>query len=409
MSVPRTRTQGSITGLPYNDVITTQCGTGSSSSGTISNLTGETKTFSDWVTPNFKSRSRRGEIIVNPMITHITRRGCTETGYKWKCLCDTNKYTTYDFQGPYLSRSWVGGVVQATDILSEFERNAVRSEAVTAARADLFSPNAQLMVDAAEAGKTLQMLRNPLDNLNQLFRKINNRRLSSRASRALSFTQFLGNEWLRYRYGILPLVSTIDGIVQSIDERKVVEATRQTSRATRQTSTSTHSVSQITSNGVVIQFGTYRESSYKCRAGLIYEDFVTMEQKLGIDWREIPSAAWDLVPYSFVVDHFFNINDFIRGFWSTVGRQSIGEWYTEEYRDIISRAIGYCTPASSGLCGGYSMLTAPAGTAFHEVIRRYRVPSLPNSSITPRLSLVSDGVKAKRILDYFSLTVQRLR
>jgi hypothetical protein len=67
--------------------------------------------------------------------------------------------------------------------------------------------------------------------------------------------------------------------------------------------------------------------------GIIYEvkimdAFDNLAKVAGSRLRDIPATLWEVVPYSFVVDWFFNVGDWIQAFTPAPGITPLRNWAT---------------------------------------------------------------------------------
>lgn len=308
---------------------------------------GKTKTTVDVVIPRFHQRRTRGEIFNNPFQTveetasgfaggelHAVRNGtCSGTNWKeqWHRSNDSTGYTDA-FPS---SEVWKSRI------------NRAKTLAGTQAWANLADPEVTGMVELAEMRKTLSLLRSPLRNLNSFLDEVRNSR-KYRRSRAPSLGKFLSDEWLRYRYGILPLARTVEDIYKSLIESK--PSLRFTARGSYPidevvtdesgSTTYTWSVSSWDRN--------FSQSGY-VRSGILYEYVFTKVDRYGLSLRELPSTAWELVPFSFVVDWFANVGDTVRALTPKSEARILASWTTVKTTEVMSWEVHSSPRTISGI------------------------------------------------------------
>jgi len=114
----------------------------------------------------------------------------------------------------------------------------------------------------------------------------------------------LGEEWMTYRYGIMPLVYSYDDICKTLNRHKT-----QTSHASKSISAEPTGVS-LPSVGTTYKKVTY-DGSVTVRANLFQVwSSGDVARAAGLSFNPLVTA-WELIPYSFVADWFVNIGDYI--------------------------------------------------------------------------------------------------
>lgn len=176
--------------------------------------------------------------------------------------------------------------------------------------ADSKRPAAELAVTLAELPETLGMLRDGLDKLHGQVGKL---KPPGGLKNPLSALNYAMNAWLTARYGILPACQEVDTYRKIVGQK--LSGTFPLSK----------SAASGTSNGWLIHpnqfvrsvpggyaFGTeqcYRNDSVYARC--YTQKTLSGQQALGMDLSSVPSAIWELIPYSFVVDWFFDVGGWI--------------------------------------------------------------------------------------------------
>lgn len=116
--------------------------------------------------------------------------------------------------------------------------------------------------------------------------------------------QMPANAWLSYVYGWSPLFSSIYGTFHQAVTHKISEPQRLVGKATEKS----ESVGYTGISGLEAQLELKDERSFRCKIVCDYELQSSALQSIARFTTLNPiSIAWELVPYSFVVDWFVNI------------------------------------------------------------------------------------------------------
>lgn len=399
---PRVRTQGpGVVPLGSSTYTVEYCGN-PSTTGTVVNSVGQgngwTRMTTDFVIPGFHKRSARGEIFNNPYSsTYIEEVGTI--GGTWvqtaKAACSSNpsqhKRTT--LPGGFYTR--------AAPLIVETGMPDLRTLAGTQAMAGVESANVQGLVELAELSKTFRMLRNPLENVKRLLiqikrsRKFKRWKMKRQAAgiAARSLADFLASEWLRYRYGFMPLLYLADDLLAASVEPG--EPERKTSRGSSNFTVTDQNTSSggnpVTETWVAEQ---YHQISYSCRAGVLYIHRLDLNANYGIRLSDIPEAAWELTPFSFVSDWFVNVGDFLGAIRPKLGVEVLASWTVMRVLNTYQKHV-----TCSGGTGDANYSYSSNRTAFSRKLER-------TTSRSPGVA-VGLAVKWKPIEDWSSIHLKR--
>jgi len=365
----------------------------------------------DVETPNFRKRIRAGEIIVNGY-SHAEEHwynvgnGIIQQGPP---ACSNGSSGLETFDGPMLT--WVcslnplHGNLAPNWVLTQDEVNRVTDLAATKAWADSIGNEAQILVFLAELKKTIALLLHPIQNLSRFLDKVKRDKYADPRSsvKALTVAEYLALEWLTYRFGVRPLLSDIRNIV------KAVHKPRKTGRKRAKGSNTLERTSTVRRT---IDFGRVRQTydlitthSYTARCGFIYAAELDVSDFLGFQFKNIPDAIWELISYSFVVDWFFNIGDWVKALTAYASTPTLGAYTVGVHKINVQRV---CVSTQQVVFDGWTLQRPMSGTETLVYSYTGRVPGIPSPSITRKVSLADFNLTDLRILDALALVKQKL-
>lgn len=143
------------------------------------------------------------------------------------------------------------------------------------------------------------------------------------------------NLWLEYRYAIRPLIFEMEQCLEAL-AAAIKKNSRQTARGKEVNVASTDDIkthTHVQSSGDVVR--TYRVISTTklgCRAGVLFhidEDINALLAVWGLD--QPLQSAWELVPFSFIMDWFFSVGDVIGAYAPKASLSPLSSWCTCKY------------------------------------------------------------------------------
>jgi hypothetical protein len=260
--------------------------------------------------------------------------------------------------------------------------------------------NAQLGVDFAEAHQSISMIAGSFSTLVKVARSIRKLDFLS-AARALrmkflpkgvSMKKSFANNWLEFHFGWEPLVHDIYDSVDVLNNP--LNAFMKTSGNGSISSTFTYSVRNV---------GNYDrleliKNSYSCRQGLTV-DAINNSTLHSLDQFGVLnplSIAWELVPFSFVVDWYANVGEVLSSYSDFAGMSIRNQWSVTVFRTQLQ---GQLNPYTGSF---YRKSVFYSGTG-------YRI-SRGSSLITPVFAIKQLRLPSKvRALTAWSLFMQQLR
>lgn len=422
----RTRQRGEIvnqTGASYQEIFCNGTYKYNLSGLGLGYSSGTKEECIDTVHPNFAKRKLAGDIMNTPIyLTRTVKTGTNTSDYKITYVnpnltcTGTNYLKQLSGQRHLRSMSLLPGGGITYDWYKELESNQLDIVVGTQAWAGIQAPHIQGTVFAAEIGKTMSMLMNPIANLKKFLSNIKKSKRYKSWSRskrlgnqAVSLADFLADEWLRYRYGVMPLLYDVQGIMKILDDPFV--SPRMTSRAFGQFSSGELTNTIPYSEGSGGYFAGSTKTTVSCvtriSAGVLYEAEARNETMYGYGLDQQLSAVWELLPRSFIADWFVNIGDFIDAYSPKIGVKVLAEWTTIRVTDSRSAvAYAYGTPPSQY----YTIVGNLAASAFSTQTVYSRQPLAKRGLVNLTKSWDLGRTKEQfRLLDTIALVTGMLR
>jgi len=241
-----------------------------------------------------------------------------------------------------------------------------------------------LSIDFAEAGKTRQMIR-------QAFKVVDFARGLKK-----SVSGSIANKWLEYQYGWRPLVSSVYGVFDELMEKSVSRELLVTLRARRRLS---EKLSSVYDAGGGNKASNISLNKYRQEIGIQLKPGAMSPSVANYTSLNPMSIAWELLPYSFVVDWFVNVGGYLRNAETAMiyGRSFVRGWRTYGYKSEQEITVRGSTSACQTYAFGFSTLCKKS---------RARLTSYPS----PRLPVLNTfGLGSTRLLSAAALLRQLLR
>jgi len=300
-------------------------------------------TMTDVVTPRFTKLRSEGKIINNPMTktTVIDKEGLCYTRARVNCRfsglsCSPPKtyyFEDDDFCGTLPSSVLINYYNKSIPAKPSWTPDTLISQAITKSWAKVGDTSIQSLVCLAEAEKTVLSLASIFRRFIKVIKMI--KRLDGyHLAKEFSAKQ-LSDRYMELRYAIRPLLYDAVGLIEALDSDR--EKPRSTFRGTVQdglqdstTSTQPITYTGAKAHGWTLETRTAYELFAECKAGVLTEMAVE-----GSPWNtwgitQPFESAWELVPFSFIVDWFFNVGDTIAAWTPNYGFHVLASWYTLE-------------------------------------------------------------------------------
>lgn len=385
-------------------------------SGSPNALAGTDKVTTDRVTPGFGLKIKQGAIINNPFSTLTS--SFSFFGGDSAMVKSVNPscgalYAFEDFRGPWalLRRNADMDGVSARNYL---ERNYLISDAdvasaVSVAATSCWGKSAQhtasILQDVAEIGKTISMLRDPLQTTSKFLSKIQKGRKGIGKLSGKDFIDYANNQWLQYRFGIRPLVSSVQGVLKELSKPHGMH--RNTARANYSLQGRSSSVGATNLAGIIkFDFALTWTEDVTVRAGVLTEENISIAQGLGVDAAGMLQLPWELVPFSFVADWFANVGDYLESLVPYLSKSPLATWYTI---NRVQTGHMIVTNTSSIWPAAYSVIRPADEQYWCFYSEKIRVPTLPSPSLAFRPQSLGKVLHDLRVIDGLALVLQQMK
>lgn len=170
----------------------------------------------------------------------------------------------------------------------------------------------------AERKQVVDMVNDTVNRLTKAIKAVRRRDFSG-ASRALGLTsnpsglsRSVSSNWLAYQYGWKPLLSDVKGAAEHLARNSFEKPIR--IRVKRQKTLESPALTWLAGNGwggkMTVKFSSRRTTAHIGLTFKVTNDITRESQQLGI--TDPLTLAWELLPYSFVVDWFLPVGNFLQ-------------------------------------------------------------------------------------------------
>lgn len=392
----------------------------------------DTEVMDDVVTPGFVVRQRQGELINTPMLRGSTTITPGGTGATFDYV---NGTTHIEWKETENLAILYYGLPTPAPLPIDVEN--LQALAQTAALANVKSSSFMGFVALAEGRKTVGLLASPLAAMSELLawvtqlraarknllvtwsgrthRVINGRRFSLPQPRGKSYGHWLvtppkgsaivpigtalSGSILAYDLGLYPFLCDIEAITKELPSAH--QYPRETFRATRDWQGSTETVQTRVNSVVTGVFTNLTTFDVKVRATVVARDRFDIPSDFGVSLFDVPEAAWELVPYSFLIDYLVNVGDLLAALRVKLTRDIDMYCTVTTVSTEVRRTWKSCSITS-----GWTVARKPTGTDTYAVTSKERSPNVFHGqlAVTP----ISEALTPSHIKIALSLAVQQL-
>lgn len=329
-------------------------------------------TMEDIVTPNFKAKVARGEIINSPMTkttTYIYEPECSlNIGFDCLSYCSNLGSKRLDARmltkgkAPFSTAS-KPSTAKYLNIkpFSDAEISACQDRASAKAYSNIDHSDVLLLATIAEADKTVVGITQLLRKVHSIFRKLR-RRQYKKLAKEISRAAYLIDLYMQARYELRPLYYDILGIANAMQRVAPAVGSRETFRGYDYIEKSVKrdfpfnqtygSALNLTCPCITRSETTHR---VECRAGVLTQ-FMGMPSGQAYGIYSIPETIWELIPFSFIVDWFCNVGTVVSAWAPNVESKVLASWVvttsviTKTARVIPSAPVYAAVGATASEC-----------------------------------------------------------
>jgi hypothetical protein len=352
--------------------------------------------------------------------------------HSYRKIAVMNGARTHKDIGTYILRPYVSSItsygrwnpglpVYSTTMVMDHDVTGVEARAYTNLLDRIRGTHANLAVDFAERRQTVKLLKDTA-SLRGLVKKFTTEIVKSRGYKKIRKgpTQgqrrldYVNGKWLEYRYGWMPLLSSIYSVVEQ-SRKRVSKPVIVRARAASAKQSTQRSGSATFDDPV---FSTTTTGGYRVQYTGVFD---VPSQPSVQDWTSLNplSVAWELVPFSFVVDWFVGVGQCLENWenwflYRNYFRVGCISRSTKEARvmfysgaDLNPQGYYYAPFEDAWFPKDQSTQRTVNGAAACTLTRYTRdvLYSLP----TPGGPQVKNGLNPKRMLDSAALLSQMVR
>jgi len=381
---------------------------------------GQTRYMVDENSDNYQRRRDAGEVILNDMHSIRTEKSTSTGKGTYVYTHDPQGVTTIRSNGYYLLK--LSGDVPITfgplthHVSTNIDLENLKTLAVTEAYANIKPAEVEGLVAIAEMRETLQLFVNPLGSAEKLFQRY--RKAGRKAAKRnpgryknYSVVDFIEENWLQYRYGIMPIVYDVSSVIELLsgENSKFLFSPFEIARgyATDSDSQSRTDEASYANTWTDYEKVNTTNRDVKVRAGVLYENNFAPDT-FGMQLNNIPRAVWETVPFSFVADWFVNVNDYIAAIAPKYGTKVLGSF--QSVVDInVTTAEGRAVGSTYGYNGSYyDFATAETSSEVLRTTEKTRGGGNDYIGIAYNPAPFGGNVGKKRMMDSLSLIDQIL-
>lgn len=300
------------------------------------------ESISDVVTPNFHALQNEGKIINNPyeqisiVTTDEIARYTYRFGYKVLTHCGPDEWLVWDELnwGIRPSSTTMGGSPGCLLSAPICNQQSLIDAALASAWSRVGLDSVQAYVMLGEAHKTVASVCSIFARFIKILKKI--KKLDGHGLLMELTAKQLADRYMELRYALRPLLYDMNGTIAAFKTEAKTLHDRLTFRASKHCTDRDYNIATLTKQvynnacGTWYKYAVFEQETSRTvdvRAGVLTQLETTSELPVWGLANPI-EAAWELVPFSFIVDWFVNIGDTLSAWVPDYGLKALSSWYT---------------------------------------------------------------------------------
>lgn len=371
--------------------------------------------MTDVVTPGYAALSNEGKIINNAMSQSKASLVCTTPALTYrvdtKSLIAPYGWESTTRVSGQMGPAWLWDGYdpvneptidnQLMDYKSPVDVDLMKNIAVMQAFAKIDEANANIYATIGELGKTVSYVATVIKRIVLLLKQFSKAVLQLR--NVVGSVAKISDLWLEYRYAIRPLYFEVEGLLKAFDSDETLRT--RLSSSDEWTDSDSDSVLLEASDVNVTRTTSYNRKISVSAGVLLSHDIQKMSLAMKLGTQDLPLGAWELVPYSFIIDWVFNVGTWLKAWTPHVHTSVIASWVTVRTETRELRTISNVVPTPTK--------TDPSGHKFariesfvpggytRDIVTVDRTPDVAPSSI-PQLNLKLNIQKGIDIIAIFA-------
>lgn len=338
--VPRFRLKRTIVGTPSRgETVWLSCAGPSSWTAypaidiPVAALNGRDENMFDWVIPRFHKRVRGGEVFFNNMAREVVTIETKGAG-TWSQRYAVGTNCSGTIRNNEFRQTNPNTIMFIPTINTPYypvwpvENSALSNRSVedlkTLVSTEVLSKRGRSDSDIwemiAEMDKTLQLLRGPVLQLNDLSSRLHKSIATNTKSRAL--VKEISADYLLYRYGISPLIKDILSIMKTFE--RTWGKQRKSFRANDSDSSKSFTSGSFAVGAALSSWSLETTETIQIRGVSLEEVDLSILSNMGFSSKGLITLPWELTGYSFVADWFYNFGDLLGAMVPAYGYKNLG-------------------------------------------------------------------------------------